>query len=188
MTVNEELTHLEWSCRYQSNGISGALCCGEARESIEHLSVCAVVGTGVFDKLRELASVPDGDYSERDKQRFDLFTVRKDGARTDEGLTNLNLLLWKQLNAAMTRMETEDEEYDSAKVWAPAWLRFEEKAKALAYRARQVVLRAEDRGTEVPDVSKRGKSLLPFGEISEDGELIWDEEAVATIKTLGKLK
>ena len=71
---------------------------------------------------------------------------------------------------------------------APAWLRFEEKAKALAYRARQVVLRAEDRGTEVPDVSKRGKSLLPFGEISKEGELLWDEEAVATIKTLGKLK
>ena len=100
----------------------------------------------------------------------------------------MNLLLWKQLCAALVRMETEGEAYDEASVWAPAWLRFESKANALAFRARQVVVRAEDRGVDTPDVSSRGKALYPFGALSKDGELSWNEDKVRTIKALGKLK
>ena len=79
-------------------------------------------------------------------------------------------------------------EYDDASVWAPAWLRFESKANALAFRARQVVVRAEDRGVDTPDVSSRGKALYPFGALSKDGELSWNEDKVRAIKALGKLK
>ena len=91
-------------------------CCGEARESIEHFSVCRVVGGGVFRELRSLAGIDES--GDKEKQRYDLFTVRSDGRRAEEGWVNLNLLVWKQLVATLVRMETEGEAFARANVWS----------------------------------------------------------------------
>ena len=124
--------------------------------------------------MRSLAGVVES--SDREKQRYDLFTVRSNGRRVEEGWVNLHLLVWKQLVATLVRMETEGEAFARANVWRPAWKRFEKKACALAFKARQAVLRAEDRGEEERDVSGRGAPLWPIGTITKEGSLLITKE------------
>ena len=96
------------------------------------------------------------------------------------------LLLWKYLVAAIVRVELEGEKYDNASVWAPAWIRFEQKANALAERVNIERRRADSRGEEPKCPKKRARPMSPLASFSEEGKLVWDDALVSKIKQLGK--
>ena len=105
----------------------------------------------------------------RERARFALFAIPPSGTMK-EGWVNLHLLIWKQLIAAIVRVELEDEAFKISSVWAPAWLRFERKALALSERVAAERRRAESRGEEPHDASKRGISMAPLAEFTEEGQ------------------
>ena len=70
---------------------------------------------------------------------------------------NLHLLIWKHFIAHLVRIELEGEKFDATQVWAPAWKRLGKKILALKYKVEEIRRRAESRGEEIPDLSKRGR-------------------------------
>ena len=101
-----------------------------------------------------------------------------------EGLIALHLLLWKHFIALLVRIELEGEKYDEKQVWAPAWTRLERKVLALKYRVDEAVRRAESRGEQPPDLSKRSKCVAPLASFDKEGKLSWNTEMVEKIKKL----
>ena len=47
----------------------------------------------------------------------------------------------------------------------------------------EVVRRAESRGDPIPDMRKRSKCVAPLASFKEEGELVWNGEMVAKIKS-----
>ena len=94
------------------------------------------------------------------------------------------MLLWKQFIAHLVRIELEGEKFDPAQVWAPAWARLEKKILSLQYKVNEIKRRAESRGEQVPDLSKRSKAITPIAEFDAKGELKWNDALVKEIKVL----
>ena len=157
-------------------------CCKHALENIVHLSVCDVAGK-IFEDLRVMAKIDR--LAGVEMQRFALFGLLP-ASKLDSGWINLILLLWKYLVAAIVRVELEGEKYDNASVWAPAWIRFEQKANALAERVNIERRRADSRGEEPKCPKKRARPMSPLASFSEEGKLVWDDALVSKIKQLGK--
>ena len=95
------------------------------------------------------------------------------------------LLLWKQCVYQLTIVSTEDATFSSHEVWQAAWARFERKALAKQEHIRTILLRAESRGIEPPDVIKKASPLTPLATITPEGKVVFDESIVQQIKTLG---
>ena len=74
--------------------------------------------------------------------------------------------LWKQFVAHLVRIELEGEKFDATQVWAPAWARLEKKILALKFKVNEIKRRAESRGEQTPDLSKRSKNITPIATIS----------------------
>ena len=81
----------------------------------------------------------------------------------------------------------EGEKYDEAKIWAPAWIRFERKVLALKEKVDIACRRARGRGEEPRDKSSKTKHVTPLASFTEDGALKWNGELVKAIKDEGKL-
>ena len=88
--------------------------------------------------------------------------------------------------ALLVRIELEGEKYSEDRIWAPAWARIEKKALALAFKVGESKRRAESRGEEPPDFSRRGKPMAPFARFTADGVLLWDKDIVKRMKALAK--
>ena len=92
--------------------------------------------------------------------------------------------MWKQFIALLVRIELEGEKFDATQVWAPAWTRLEKKILALKFRVNETKRRAESRGEQVPDLSKRSTAIEPIARFNENGDLEWDDDLVKEIKAL----
>ena len=97
---------------------------------------------------------------------------------------DLHSLLWKQFIAHLVRIELEGEKFDTTQVWAPAWARLEKKILALKFKVNEIKRRAESRGEQTPDLSKRSKNITPIAIFNEEGDLKWNDELVKEIKAL----
>ena len=67
-------------------------------------------------------------------------------------------------------------------------IRVERKALAKQEHIRTVMLRAESRGIEPPDVEKKASPLTPLATITEitpEGKVVFDEPITQQIKALG---
>ena len=159
-------------------------CCDRARESLQHFTACCFSGE-VFADLRELTGF--NPCTDQERERYDLFLIRPD-RREPEGWVNLHLLLWKQVVAALVRVDTEDEQFASHNVWFATWKRYKKRALALQEKNRTVYLRKLGRGENPPDFSEKGKALTPLARFSEEGTLIWDDDLCASITALTKKK
>ena len=95
---------------------------------------------------------------------------------------DLHSLLWKQFIAHLVRIELEGEKFDATQVWAPAWARLEKKVLALKFKVNEIKRRAESRGEQIPDLSKRSKAIDPIANFKENGDLKWNDELVKEIK------
>ena len=74
--------------------------------------------------------------------------------------------------------------------WLPhgrAWS-LEKKVLALKVKVDEVKRRAESRGEEPPDLSKRAKAAEPIASFSAEGELKWNEGVVKRLKELSAQK
>ena len=147
--------------------------CGLQRESLQHFTRCCFVGE-VFTDLRALTKVEVKD--EKEKERYDLFLIRPDMQKESEGWTYLHLLLWKQVIAALVRVDTEAEDFVPASVWKAAWRRFTDKAGALEERARTKRRRRLARGDLPDDFSKVSSPTAPLAHYKENGTLEWDQQ------------
>ena len=95
-------------------------------------------------------------------------------------------LLWKQFIALLVRIELEGEKFALEKVWAPAWSRLKEKILALRYRVSETIRRADGRGEEPPDVSKRTRWVEPLASFDKDGVFEWDTDLFTRLENLSK--
>ena len=84
----------------------------------------------------------------------------------------------------IVRIELEGEKYDEKQVWAPAWARLEKKILALKYKVDEAIRRAESRGDNPPDVSKRTRCVTPLASFDKEGKMSWNTELVTKIKML----
>ena len=84
--------------------------------------------------------------------------------------------------------ELEGEKFDATQVWAPAWARLEKKILALKFKVNEIKRRAESRGEQMPDLSKRSKAIDPIANFNENGDLKWNDELVKEIKTFAQRK
>ena len=179
----KNVLHRAMLTRAKQGGDGQCRCCARARESLQHFTQCSFVGE-VFLAFRNLTKVKVTD--EKEQVRYDLFTIRPDGLDEHEGWVNLHLLLWKQVIAAITRVDTEDETFKPEPLWAWAWANFERKALAHQEKFRTRVLRARSRGDQPPSPETAMRPLAPLATFSENGFLVWDKDLVKQIKTLGK--
>ena len=153
-----------------------------ARESLTHFSECTIVGQ-VFRAFRTLTGTHPSNVT--DKHRHTLFAIKPDGGIEDEGWVNLHLLLWKHVIFSLVQVDTEDVAFTQHGVWQPTWYRLEKKALALSERAKAVIRRAANRGEQTPDVTNRGDPLKPIARIDATGHLVWNDEIVKKLKSLG---
>ena len=135
---------------------------------------CGATRSVVVHKLTKAEKVPDDKWD-----RFSLFALLPGGKLQDIWI-DLHLLLWKQLIALLVRVELE--------VWAPAWTRLKEKNLTLWYRVNEALRRAESRGEEPPDVSKRTRWLDPLASFDETGAFEWNKELYSQLENLCKKK
>ena len=133
-----------------------------------------------FHRLTKAEKVPDDKWD-----RFSLFALLPGGKLPDIWI-DLHLLLWKQLIALLVRVELEGEKFALEKVWAPAWTRLKEKILTLRYRVNETLRRAESRGEDPPDVSKRTRWIDPLASIDEAGSFEWNKELYSKLENLGK--
>ena len=172
-------------CKSHGNGDPGCRCCKHARESLVHWATCDVVGD-IFEALAKIAGFTTGSLKNEARERWALFAITPSGEKLKDGLVNLHLLIWKYLIALLTRMETEDEEYEPHKVWQAAWSKFQQKALAKSEAARTELLRAESRGLQKPTLEKKSKCMAPLVGLDEDGALVWDDKSARIIEELAK--
>ena len=59
---------------------------------------------------------------------------------------------------------------------------------ALKARVDEDIRRAEARGDEPKDMTRRSRPVEPLASFDKEGKLIWDEKLVRTIKDLAKDK
>ena len=133
-----------------------------------------------FHKLTKAEKVPDDKWD-----RFSLFALLPSGKLHDIWI-DLHLLLWKQFIALLVRIELEGEKFALEKVWAPAWSRLKEKILALRYRVSETIRRADGRGEEPPDVSKRTRWVEPLASFDKDGVFEWDTDLFTRLENLSK--
>ena len=157
--------------------------CRLTQESIEHFAECEKMRP-MFDAFAHLASVDMSKATVTEWRRFALFALPPRG-KMAEGWINMHLLLWKQCVYQLTTVSTEDATFSSHEVWQAAWARFERKALAKQEHIRTILLRAESRGIEPPDVIKKASPLTPLATITPEGKVVFDESIVQQIKTLG---
>ena len=157
-------------------------CCGFAREDLRHFGRCAKASKVFkeFHNLTKAEKVPDDKWD-----RFSLFALLPVGKLQDIWI-DLHLLLWKQFIALLVRVELEGEKFALEKVWAPAWTRLKEKILTLRYRVNETLRRAESRGEDPPDVSKRTRWLDPLASIDEAGSFEWNKELHTKLESLSK--
>ena len=86
----------------------------------------------------------------------------------------------------MVRIELEGEQFDTTQIWAPAWARLEKKILALKFKVSEIKRRAESRGEQTPDLSKRSKNIKTIASFNEDGDLKWNDELVKEIKAFSQ--
>ena len=108
------------------------------------------------------------------------------GEKLAEGWTYLHLVLWKYVIFSLVRVETEKEPFKATSVWKEAWRRFERKALAKTETFRTVLLRAESRGDERPNLEGKAGCLAPLATLDDTATISWNEEIVARIKKLGE--
>ena len=116
-------------------------------------------------------------------ERFSLFALLPK-YKLESSIVDLHSLLWKQFIAHLVRIELEGEKFDTTQVWAPAWARLEKKILALKFKVNEIKRRAESRGEQTPDLSKRSKNITPIAIFNEEGDLKWNDELVKEIKAL----
>ena len=98
---------------------------------------------------------------------------------------NFHLLLWRYTIYQLVLVETEDVKFQPHAIWSAAWTRFERKALAKRESTRTEILRAESRGWDTPDVSRKGQCMEPIARINKTGDLVWDNDIVSRIKMAG---
>ena len=158
-------------------------CCRFARENIQHFADCEAAGE-LFKNFKRLTESEVRGKGE-EWQRFCLFALLPKG-KIKEGWINLHLLLWKQLVAQLVRIELEGEKYSERDVWAAAWARMKRKIEALKTRVDEDVRRAEARGDEPKDMTKRSRPMEPLASFDKEGKLTWNEKLVKSIEELAK--
>ena len=159
--------------------------CKHAFENIQHFATCQVVGP-IFEALARLAGVDMSGASLVQRERFAAFALTPTGAQLEEGWINMHLLLWKYIIFHLTQVETEDATFHAHAVWQNAWARFEKKALAKQENVRTVVLRAESRGEDPPDLERKGRPLAPIADLSGEGKILWNgkiKEELAKLAT-----
>ena len=57
---------------------------------------------------------------------------------------------------------------------------------ALKFKVSEIKRRAESRGEQTPDLSKRSKNIKPIASFNEDGDLKWNDELVKEIKAFSQ--
>ena len=142
---------------------------------------CQAAG-GIFAHLLELAGRPPLT-STIEKERFGLFAQLPTG-KLEEGWINLHLLLWKHLIALIVAIELEGEKYAEHKVWAPAWRRFQRKVAALQERLDKELRRQRSRGEPIKVYPRRAEPMRPIADISEAGDVVWNDDLVTKIRRL----
>ena len=125
------------------------------------------------------------DVPEEEWDRFSLFALTPQ-VKLHDIWVDLHLLLWKQLIALLVRVELEGESFTAEKVWAPAWARLKTKILALQHRVRETIRRAESRGEEPPDMSKRTRWVEPLASFDEKGAFTWLEDLTSELDSLCK--
>ena len=84
-------------------------------------------------------------------------------------------------------MDTEDEPFSPHRIWNYTWCRLEKKALSLQEKVKENIRRADSRADKPPELDGREAPLAPIAKgLTENGEIIWDEEIVNAIKALGK--
>ena len=121
-------------------------------------------------------SAPDGSKWDR----FTLFALLPSGKMPDIWV-DLHLLLWKQLIALLVRTELEGDKFSTKQIWGSAWARLKQKILALRHRVDETLRRAESRGEEPPDVSKRTRWVEPLASFDKIGQFKWNEALVAEL-------
>ena len=106
-----------------------------------------------------------GEPDTRKRERYDLFAVMEDG-RGKEGWISIHLLLWKQVIAALVRVDTEEEVFAPHQIWYAAWRRFKKRALALQENKRTKILRAESRGPVSPRIWRGKAKRSPLSRVS----------------------
>jgi hypothetical protein len=92
----------------------------------------------------------------QERERWGLFLLTPTGKPVEQGWVNLHLLLWKYIIYELTQVATEDATFHVHSVWAAAWVRLEKKILAKSEAIKPVVLRAESRGDDPPNMTKYG--------------------------------
>jgi len=157
--------------------------CKHAYENIEHLALCQGIWP-IFEAFARLASADVLVMSATERKRFALFALLPDGKQLEPGWINLHLLLWKHIIYALTVVSTEDATFEQHSIWQAAWARFERKAHAKQENTRTLLLRAESRGSNSPDIKSKARPLAPIASFEEDAKLVWDNNIVALISKL----
>ena len=165
-------------------------CCGYAYENLQHFAKCEAakkIFTDLYSVVTNHSFRPPRLVSTDGYQweRFCLFALLP-RYKLESSIVDLHSLLWKQFIAHLVRIELEGEKFDTSQVWAPAWARLEKKILALKYKVNEIKRRAESRGEQPPDLSKRSKAINPIAKFNEEGDLKWNDELVKEIKAFTK--
>ena len=171
-------------------GSQACRCCKHAFENLQHLSTCEIAGN-IFREFARMVAVEEksdrlryDELSLRERERFALFAAVPSGPPLQSGWINLHLLLWKHLVHLLTKVETEDAKFSEHEVWQAAWHRLERKALAKQESTKTIILRADSRGDEPPDLERKSAPLAPMASFDEFGSLVWDDEFHRKIQSL----
>ena len=96
----------------------------------------------------------------------------------------MHLLLWKHIVFQLTQVETENARFETHEIWQATWARFEKKALAKQENVRTLILRADSRGDEPPDLENKAAPLAPIATFDEGGIVLWDEKVKHEINRL----
>ena len=113
-----------------------------------------------------------------------MFGIMPAGAQLAEGWINLHLLIWKQLIYALTIVETEGAKFEPHTVWQAAWQRFERKVLAKQENLQTLLLRADSRGDEPPDLTDKCTAAAPIASFDAEGKAVWNDEIADAIRQL----
>ena len=69
-------------------------------------------------------------------------------------------------------------------LWQAAWYRLERKAMAKQESTKTIILRAESRGDEPPDLERKSAPLAPYASFDEQGSIVWKDEFYRKIQSL----
>ena len=112
----------------------------------------------------------------QEKKDFALFAIVPQGQKKlGEGWINLHLALWKYLIYNLTIVATEEAKFQAHEVWGATLHRLEQKVLAKQESLRTSQLMAESRGLEPPDLTTRASCMAPWGVITDDGIIHWDD-------------